>query len=156
VVSIVERLLGSSRSAFTRDKLSLEAFLWDDQNWYCGSAPEARSVGNLNTGGQKEEATTRSIKCTSASERWTDGEGPRKGETSVSFQSQHMGIAGQPCLNTNRSTSHLPSWLEEMLRETLWWTHPQSIPSTLLQIHSHLPPLTKHQLTGKCPRADTF
>lgn len=72
------------RSAFTRDKLSLEAFLWDNQNLYCIPVPKAKSVSNLNTEGQKEEASIRSFKYTSASERQTDGEGPRRGETSVS------------------------------------------------------------------------
>lgn len=124
MISIVERLLGSSRLALTRDKLSLEAFLWDDQNLYCSPVSEARSVGNLNTEGQKEEASIRSFNHTSASERQTGSEGPRKGETSVSCQSQHMGIAGQPCPNPSRPTSHLPSWLEEMLRGTPGWlTH---------------------------------
>lgn len=81
---IVERLLGSPRSAFTWDKLSLEAFLWDNQNLYCIPVPKARSVSNLNTESQKEEASIRSFKYTSASERQTDGEGSRRGETSVS------------------------------------------------------------------------
>lgn len=81
---IVERSLGSPRSAFTGDKLSLEAFLWDNQILYCILVPKARSVSNLNIEGQKEEASIRSFKYTSASERQTDGEGSRRGETSVS------------------------------------------------------------------------